>query len=77
MANQTSPTSINSWEDLVSVTFDVGTNSIVLESEGGGIATIQCDNLAELHRLARVSFGLAEGYDIELKWRIPVLVEVK
>jgi hypothetical protein len=59
------------------VTFDVGTNSIVLESERGAISTIQCDNLAELHRLARVSFGLAEGYDIELKWRIPVLVEVK
>ena len=77
MANQTSPTSIDSWEDLVSVTFDVGTNSIVLESERGAIATIQCDNFLELHRLARVSFALAEGHDLVLKWRFPVLVEVK
>jgi hypothetical protein len=73
MANQTAAPSIGSWEELVSVTFDAGTNSIALESEEGGLVTIPCDDLAELHRLAQISYSLAEGYDVDMKWRIPVL----
>lgn len=79
MANQTSPASspspIGSWEELASVTFDAGRNSIVLESEAGGLATIPCDDLAELHRLAQITYSMADGYDVRLKWRIPVAAE--
>lgn len=67
--------SIGSWEELVSVTFDVGTTSILMESEEGTMASIPCDNLAELHRLAQISYGLAEGYNVRLEWRVPVLDE--
>jgi hypothetical protein len=73
MANQTTAPSIGSWEDLVSVTFDMGGLQIVLESEEGGEVAIPCDDLAELHRLAQISFGLAEGYDVRLEWKVPVL----
>jgi hypothetical protein len=73
MANQTTGYSIGSWEDLVSVTFDIGGLQIVLESEEGGKVAIPCDDLAELHRLAQISFGLAEGYDVRLEWKVPVL----
>jgi hypothetical protein len=72
MANQTVAPSIGSWEELVSVTFDAGVNSILLESEEGHKATIPCDDLAELHRLAQISYSLAEGYNGDMKWRIPV-----
>ncbi len=75
MANQTATPSIGSWEDLVSVTFDMGSNSIVLESEEGHEATIPCDDLAELHRLAQISYSLAEGHDVKLEWRVPVIAE--
>ena len=75
MANQTATSSIGSWEELISVTFDVGANAIVLEAEEGGEATIPCDDLAELHRLAQISYTLAEGHDVRLEWRIPVLAE--
>jgi hypothetical protein len=75
MANQTATPSIGSWEELVSVTFDVGANSIVLESEEGGSTSIPCDDLAELHRLAQISYALADGHDVRLEWRIPVLAE--
>lgn len=74
MANRTAGYSIGSWEQLSSVTFDVGTLCIVLESEEGHTASIQCDDLAELHRLAQISFSLAEGYEVKLNWNIPVLV---
>lgn len=77
MANQTAGYSIGSWEELVSVTFDVGSNSIILESEEGNIIPVPCDDLAELHRLAQISYGLAEGYNVRLEWRIPTLEEVK
>lgn len=73
MANQTAGYSIGSWEELVSVTFDVGSNSIILGSEEGATVPIPCDDLAELHRLAQISYGLADGYDVKLEWRIPVL----
>jgi hypothetical protein len=73
MANQTTAPSIGSWEDLVSVTFDMGGLQIVLESEEGGTVAIPCDDLMELHKLARISYGLAEGYDVQLKWEVPVL----
>jgi hypothetical protein len=76
MANQTvSP--IGSWEDLVSVTFDVGSNSIILLSEEGHEATIPCKDLAELHRLAQISYSLAEGFDVQLKWNVPVAMRTK
>ena len=74
MANKTA-VSIGSWEELVSVTFDVGTNSILMESEEGAVASIPCDDLAELHKLAQISYGLAEGYNVRLEWRVPVLNE--
>lgn len=74
MANKTA-VSIGSWEELVSVTFDVGTNSILMESEEGAVASIPCDDLAELHKLAQISYGLAEGYNVRLEWRVPVLDE--
>lgn len=77
MANQTAGYSIGSWEELVSVTFDVGSNSIILESEEGNTIPVPCDDLAELHRLAQISYGLAEGYNVRLEWRIPTLEEVK
>ncbi len=74
----TTPTpTIGSWEQLVSVTFNTGTNSIVLESEEGGNVSIPCDDLAELHRLAKISYALAEGHNVRLEWSIPVLSEVK
>lgn len=75
MANQTAVPSIGSWENLVSVVFDAGTNSIALESEEGGTVTVPCDDLAELHRLAQISYSLAEGYDVVMEWRIPVVAE--
>jgi hypothetical protein len=73
MVNQTANSPIGSWEELVSVTFDMGALEIVLESEEGGTVAIPCDDLAELHRLAQISYGLAEGYDVRLGWKIPVL----
>ena len=77
MANQTTQRSttcpIGSWEDLVSVTFDIAKLQIVLEAEEGEVATIPCDNFAELHKLAQVSFSLAAGYDVRLEWKVPVL----
>jgi len=77
MANKTTqrsaPYPIGSWEDLVSVTFDIAKLQIVLEAEEGATVAIPCDDLAELHRLAQVSFSLAEGYDVKLEWKIPVL----
>jgi hypothetical protein len=73
MANQSTGCSVGSWEDLVSVTFDTGTLEIVLESTEGHTITIPCDDLAELYRLAQISFSLCEGYNIDLKWTIPVL----
>lgn len=76
MPTTTTPT-IGSWEQLVSVTFNTGTNSIVLESEEGGNVSIPCDDLAELHRLAKISYALAEGHNVRLEWSIPVLSEVK
>jgi hypothetical protein len=79
MANKTTqrfaPSPIGSWEDLVSVTFDVAKLQIVLEAEEGAMVAIPCDDLVELHRLAQVSFSLAEGYDVRLEWKIPVLGE--
>lgn len=77
MANPT-PTaiaaqSIGSWEELSSVTFDIATLQILLESEEGGVVAIPCDDFAELCRLAKVSFSLAEGHNVELKWNTPVL----
>lgn len=75
MANQTATPAIGSWENLVSVVFDVGSNSIILESEEGHEATIPCDDLAELHRLAQISYSLAEGYSVAMEWRIPVIAE--
>jgi hypothetical protein len=75
MANKTA-VSIGSWEELVSVTFDVGTNSILMESEEGAMASIPCDDLAELHKLAQISYGLAEGYNVRLEWRVPVTNEL-
>jgi len=74
MANLTAPTStIGSWEELYSVTFDIGALQIRLLSEDGRVAEIPCDDFAELHRLAQVSFALADGYDVELNWKTPVL----
>jgi hypothetical protein len=77
MANQTTqrstPCPIGSWEDLVSVTFDIAKLQIVLEAEEGVEIVVPCDNFAELHRLAQVSFSLAEGYDVKLEWKVPVL----
>lgn len=70
MANQTTST-VGSWENLSEVVFDMGTNSIILTSEEGPEARIQCDDLMELHRLAQVSHTLAEGYDVKLEWRLP------
>jgi hypothetical protein len=77
MANQAAGYSIGSWEDLVGVTFDVGFLQIVLESSEGGIVKIPCDDLSELHRLAQISFELAKGHDVRLKWEIPVLSQSK
>jgi hypothetical protein len=65
-------TGISSWEDLISVTFDIGKLQIILESETHQTALVPCDDLAELHRLAKVSFALAEGHDLQLQWKIPV-----
>ena len=70
MANQTVST-VGPWENLDSVVFDMGTNRILLTSEEGHEATIQCDDLMELHKLAQVSHTLAEGYDVRLEWRLP------
>jgi hypothetical protein len=75
MANQTAGYSIGSWEELRSVVFDIGTLEIRLESEEGYEISVPCDDLMELHRLAQVSYGLADGYEVELKWQIPVLSE--
>jgi hypothetical protein len=77
MANRTAISSIGSWEELISVTFDVGANAIVLESSEGGIVKIPCDDLSELHRLAQISSELAKGHDVRLKWEIPVLSQNK
>ena len=73
MANQTSGYSIGSWENLVSVTFDVGALSIDLEAEEGDTVSVPCEDLLELHKLAQISYGLADGYDVQLKWVVPVL----
>lgn len=70
MANQTTST-VGAWETLERVVFDMGTNSIILTSEEGHEATIPCDDLAELHRLAQISHTLADGYDVKLEWRLP------
>ena len=74
MANLTAqiPT-IGSWEELYSVTFDIGALQIRLVSQDGKVAEIPCDDLAQLHHLAQVSFALADGYDVELNWKTPVL----
>lgn len=78
MANtSTTISSIGSWEELVSVTFNVGTNSIYLEAEEGAIVTIPCDDLKELYHLAQVSFAMAEGHDVLLKWEIPTLTTME
>ncbi|NDC89697.1 MAG: hypothetical protein EB075_13030 [Bacteroidetes bacterium] len=66
MANQTTST-VGAWENLE----NMGDNTINLTSEEGHTATIQCDDLMELHRLAQVSHTLAEGYDVKLEWRVP------
>jgi hypothetical protein len=74
MANLTAPTpTIGSWEELSSVTFDIGALQIRLVSQDGKVAEIPCDDFAQLHHLAQVSFALAEGYDVELNWKTPVL----
>jgi hypothetical protein len=73
MANQTAGYSIGSWEDLVEVVFDMGALEIRLKSEEGGTVAVPCDDLMELHKLAQISYGLAEGYDVRLKWEVPVL----
>ena len=65
--------SVGSWEQLVSITFDAGVNSIVLESEEGRCVTIPCEDLAELRRLAKISYALADGHSVKFDWRIPVL----
>ena len=70
MANQTTST-VGAWENLTKVVFDMGDNTIHLTSEEGHTASIQCDDLMELHRLAQVSHTLAEGYDVKLEWRLP------
>ena len=70
MANQTTST-VGAWENLTNVVFDMGDNTIQLTSEEGHTASIQCDDLMELHRLAQVSHTLAEGYDVQLEWRLP------
>lgn len=70
MANQTTST-VGAWENLERVIFDMGDNTIRLTSEEGHEATIQCDDLMELHRLAQVSHTLADGYDVKLEWRLP------
>jgi hypothetical protein len=69
--------SVGSWEELISVTFNVGTNSIHLEAEEGAIVTIPCDDLRELYHLAQISFAMAEGHDVLLKWEIPTTTEAK
>jgi hypothetical protein len=66
------PNTVSSWEELIGVTFDLGGLQIILESETHQTATIPCDDLAELHRLAKVSFALAEGHSVQLQWKIPV-----
>jgi hypothetical protein len=73
MANQTTGYSIGSWEELRSVTFNMATLTIDLESEEGGEVSVPCDDLAELHRLAQISYGLADGYDVKLEWKIPTI----
>lgn len=70
MANQTTST-VGPWENLDSVVFDMGTNRILLTSEEGNRAEIQCEDLAELHRLAQISHSIADGYDVNLEWRLP------
>lgn len=70
MANQTTST-VGPWENLESVVFDIGTNQIILTSEEGHEAKIQCDDLMELHRLAQISHTLADGYDVRLEWKLP------
>lgn len=57
----------------MSITFDAGANSIVLESEEGRCVTIPCEDLAELRRLAKISYALAGGHSVKFDWRIPVL----
>lgn len=69
MANQTTST-VGPWENLEKVVFNVLNNTIQLTSEEGHKATIQCDDLMELHHLAQVSHTLAEGYNVKLEWRI-------
>lgn len=71
-AQNTLPGGLGAWEDLVAVVFDAGTCSITLESEEGYTATVPCDDLLELRRLAAFTFALAEGHDVRLEWRIPV-----
>ncbi len=73
MANQTAGYSIGSWEELRSVTFNMATLTIDLESEEGGEVSVPCDDLAELHRLAQISYELADGFDVKLEWKIPVI----
>lgn len=70
MANQTIST-VGPWEHLESVIFDMRDNTIRLTSEEGHEASIQCDDLMELHRLAQISHTLADGYDVKLEWRLP------
>jgi hypothetical protein len=47
--------------------------TIDLESEEGGEVSVPCDDLAELHRLAQISYELADGFDVKLEWKIPVI----
>ena len=67
------PTTISSWEELISVTFDIGKLQIILESETRQTVSIPCDDLAELHRLSKVSFSLAEGHELQFQWKVPVV----
>lgn len=68
---------VGSWETLAKVTFDVGTLAIELVSEEGYVRTVPCDNLSELHRLAKISIALGEGSNVPMEWRIPTLSDQK
>ncbi len=74
MANKTLATQpVGAWEDIVAITFDVGALCIRLESEEGYTTEVPCDDLMELHRLAQISYGIADGYSVRMGWKIPVL----
>lgn len=59
------------WEMLSQVIFDMKLCQITLVSEEGFTKAIPCDDLLELHSLAKLSLAIGQGSNVNFSWRMP------